>query len=161
MSAQDNIEYQESWNKDELSQIPFGFKPLLVTGFTNREILFSAEWRFEALIAPAPAGPWHIIQPGTDQQELLTTDHWKIAHPGIQHLDITDWHNLTGTYNEKNIRWSNSQNRFVYDNNRPVIFPAAEEEETAEVSQLLETSQRILERTTAKVSPETTTSTSP
>jgi len=42
MSAKDNIEYQEPWNEDELTQIPFGFEPLLVTGFTNREIIFSA-----------------------------------------------------------------------------------------------------------------------
>ena len=159
MSASDNVEYQEPWNEDELNQIPFGFEPLLVTGFANKEIVFSAKWRSEALIAPTPTGPWHIIQPGTDKREPLTASHWKVVHPGIQHLDITDWHNLAGTYNEKNIRWSRTQNRFVYDNSRPVNFPAEEEDETAEVSQLLETSQRILERTTAKVSPETTTST--
>jgi len=162
MSAQDNIEYQEPWNEDELTQIPFSFEPLCVTGFMNREILFSAKWRSEALIAPAPAGPWHIIHPGTDQQELLTTDHWKIVYPGIQHLDITDWHNLAGTYNRKNVRWSCSQNHFIYDNNRPVIFPTEEEAKTAEVSQLLESSRQILERTTAtttsmlpQTSPET------
>ena len=89
MSAKDNIEYQEPWNEDELTQIPLGFEPLLVTGFTNREIVFSAKWRSEALIAPAPTGPWHIIQPGTDKREPLTTSHWRIVHPGIQHLDIT------------------------------------------------------------------------
>ena len=161
MSASNNIEYQDPWSKNKQADLPFGFEPTIVTSFANKALLFSARWRSETLIAPTSNGPWSILHPNTNKQEPLTTDHWKIVHPGIQYLDITDWHNLTGTYNEKNFRWSSTQNRFVYDNNRPVTFPIDEEGKAAEVSQLLESSRQTLERTAAKLTPEATPSTLP
>ena len=159
MSARDNIDYQGTWSTDEAALAPFGFEPDLVTDFRDGNTVYSAKWKTESVIAPAPLGPWRIIRPDNNEPEPVTTDHWKVVHPGIQHVSILDWHALTGTYDDKNVRWSRTQNRFVYDNNCAVIFPTEEEGEAAEVSQLLESSRQTLERTATKVTPSSSTTT--
>ena len=116
MSANENIDFQGTWSTEEAALAPFGFEPDLVTEFKDGSTVYSAKWKTENVIAPRPRGPWEIIQPDS-QTEKITDDHWKLIHPGIQHVTVLDWHNLTGTYDDKGVRWSRSQNRFVYDNN--------------------------------------------
>ena len=112
---------------------------------------------------PITFGTWHNeliftydLVHGTwtfDSNDLqLTPQDWESYYPRILQLDnVVAVKNLTGFYNGKRARWSESNNHWQYFNHTPVIFSDPEE---LEVSKVLEDIATTLERTTGKLTPE-------
>ena len=145
------------WEENELALLPYGFEPLEVLVNKNNadDVAFTAKWRTLQVATDHLRKPWNIIKQDKSIELITQNNHWELVHPGIKHITVTDWKTLTGTFQDKAVHWSKTNNTFLYDNNRRVHFPQKPDEEE-EVSQLLESSTQILERTKTKLTPETT-----
>jgi hypothetical protein len=149
------------WTPEEEAQLPYGFRANnILTSPDDPDILiFAAIWNEDNVVGETPTGPWKFLKDNGDL-ENLTIDDWEIRHPGIKLITVNDWHHLEGTYKDKDVHWSCSQQKFAYYNHVPVHFPEPEEEEE-QVSQLLEASIQSVERSRSRLTPEATASTLP
>src|SRR6202000_409508 len=72
-------------------------------------------------------------------------------------VHVTNHHNLEGTFDDKYVRWSKSQNSWVYRNNRPVHFPPpvssdSESGDEGAVTAILERTEQTLVAATSALS---------
>src|SRR5882672_6002613 len=79
---------------------------------------YTALWQDRPVTAQRPSGPWSYVLPDRSTN-LIPEEDLEQVHPGISRVNITDWHTLHGTFENKDIHWSSSQKSFVYANNRP------------------------------------------
>ena len=63
-------------------------------------------------------GPWENYH----NDKPLTFDDWEKYYPFISEVQDLNKHILTGTYRNKQVRWSRTQKAWVYLNHRPVNF---------------------------------------
>ena len=76
-----------------------------------------ATWN-EQPIQRYASGPWENYH----NDKPLTLDDWEQYYPFISEVQEPDRHTLTGTYRNKQVRWSQTQQAWVYLNHRPVNF---------------------------------------
>lgn len=130
---------------------------VLKTDYHN--FYYTARWGNRQIISDHSSGPWAFLNPDKSTEDL-TPKHWEEAYPGLSHVKIYDWHLLLGTFQDKPVHWSPTQNAFTYTNNRKVNFPPPTPEEE-EVSQLLDSSIQTIERATARLTPDAPTTSLP
>jgi hypothetical protein len=157
----EEIYSEQSWTSNETDQLPYGYKPnkILIADSNPDTTIYNAVWYNDPVLALHPTGPWALINQGKENEQI-TLVHWEQAHPGITHVDVTNWHTLEGTFNDSFVRWSYSRQYWVYRNNRKVNFPEKPSEEE-EVSQVLDESISALEQTRSKLTPLTPTTSLP
>jgi Retrotransposon gag protein len=146
----------DTYTPKELEKLPYEFTPGQVLTKQDDEdfISYTAQWGNRPVVSPSSIGPWSFLNQD-DSLELITPHHWERKYHGISNINITDWHILRGFYQGKYVQWSKNQDRFIYDNNRPVDFSKATTSgDEAEVSELLEASLQSVERTRSRLTPE-------
>ena len=104
--------------EEEVNALPFDATNLEVyvgeeTGIRSQ----FANWN-ENQIQRYERGSWENYH--TDKP--LTLDDWEKYYPFASEVQDLDRHTLTGTYRNKQVRWSRTQKAWVYLNHRPVNF---------------------------------------
>jgi hypothetical protein len=145
-------------NEQEQAKLPFQFK----AGYWSRDTddpedppVVYATWRDELVWSLQLTGsPWFLAK----GSEELTENHYKLVYNHIDDPRLTLTKNtntsLEALFKEKKIRWSESNHRWQYFNHVPVDFSLDEEQESEEVSALLETTIQTATRTLATLTPE-------
>ena len=117
-----------------------------------------ATWRNQLLWAPDAHGPWKF----DNDDSLLDDSHLELVYHHLSNVEITvnNQSNLEGIYNDKRVRWSQSNNRWQYFNHQPVLFPETplssddQDPDVSAVTALLQTTTESVSRTLAAVTPE-------
>ena len=104
--------------EEEVNALPFDATEFEV--YFNEETQVRsqfANWN-ETQIQRYEQGPWenyHTNKP-------LTLDDWEKYYPFASEIQDLNRHTLTGTYRNKQARWSRTQKAWVYLNHRPINF---------------------------------------
>ena len=93
---------------------------------TDHEVYFNQETQVRSQFANwndqpiqrYEQGPWENYH--TDKP--LTLDDWEKYYPFTSEIRELDKHTLTGTYRNKQVRWSRTQKTWTYRNHHPVNF---------------------------------------
>ena len=104
--------------EEEVNALPFNA--------TDFEVYFNEETQVRSQFANwndrqiqrYQQGPWENYH----NDKPLTLDDWEQHYPFISAVQELDKHTLTGTYRNKQVRWSRTQRAWVYLNHRPVNF---------------------------------------
>jgi hypothetical protein len=155
---------QDPWSEIESANLFYGFTAnnILTKTDDNNFLLYSAIWQGKPVVGETTFGPWEFLH-DNQSRERVTEQHWDEVHPGFSRVDVTTNtpHELSGTYNGKEVRWSRSKNSFIYRNNHRVDFSKHDDSDEEQVSSLLEASLQSVERSRSKLTPETPTSSLP
>jgi hypothetical protein len=155
---------QDPWSEIESANLFYGFTAnnILTKTDDNNFLLYSAIWQGKPVVGETTFGPWEFLH-DDQSRERVTEQHWDEVHPGFSRVDVTTNtpHELSGTYNGKEVRWSRSKNSFIYRNNHRVDFSKHDDSDEEQVSSLLEASLQSVERSRSKLTPETPTSSLP
>ena len=104
--------------EEEVNTLPFNATDFEV--YYNEETQVRsqfANWN-DQQIQRYQQGPWENYH----NDKPLTLDDWEKHYPFISEIQELDRHTLTGTYRNKQVRWSRTQGTWVYLNHRPVNF---------------------------------------
>ncbi len=102
--------------QNELDLVPFYLNDL---GYSQTHDYYFATFGAVALSADQPEGPW-TLSDGT----LVTPENFIANLPKSKFLSDINPKTLRATYQGKQIRFSQSQGSWVYQNNHPVSFPS-------------------------------------
>ena len=135
----------ENWTKDELTKQLFD---------TSRPYYQDQRWYctwHEHLIytteTPEEFSTWLYAE---NDKEI--DDDFEKYYPNFDDVEDFNFLTFTGTYLSKKVRWSRSQHRWVYLNNRPVDFTEEKtSDEEGQVSALLERAVTAVASATASV----------
>ena len=150
--------------QDEVDELPFDFTDLEPYQFSDSLVTY-AKFQGRNLVR-INRNPWTYDD---GDKEVFSAHSCEPFYPGITKVEVANWHTLEGFYQDKFVRWSRSQSKWIYKNHHPVAFtsePPLEEEE-AQVSEILEraevaltTATTSLQRLTPDPTPEAGPSTS-
>ena len=120
----------------------------------GEQILF-AKFRNEAIYSQGVGHTWKY----EDGRETVEESHFKASFVGYGLVDNLNYHTGTAKFRGKEIKYNKRNHRWVYLNNCPVNFHTpsehstlAEEEDTIQVEELLETTECTIVATTQKLS---------
>src|SRR6266702_4022292 len=117
--------------------------------YSLEDNLVYATWNGRVVSSLNAKFPWTFV----DKQRQVHFDDYKESFLNIERVFDLEYTGLTGQYRSKSVGWSNAQQRWIYRNNRVVVFTDSEKEasdpetpqddlgsddEQEEVSQLLE-----------------------
>jgi hypothetical protein len=123
------------------------------TNIQGSRILF-AKFGSEAIYLRGVGHTWKY----EDGRETVEESHFKAAFVDHKLIDKLDYHKGTAEFRGKEIKYDKKNYRWTYLNNRPVNFHTserntlAEEEDTVQVEELLETTERTIVAATQKLS---------
>jgi hypothetical protein len=127
-------------------------RPVYCTGeyFSFEDNLVHAQFFNREVTSTDGGFPWKY----TDTNEDIPDEDFERFFPHIQEVHHLDWTVLTGTYQNKDVSWSFTQECWVYGNHRPVTFQSTtdSEEEQAQVTELLDSTARTLTALLSQVS---------
>ena len=137
----------------QLDLLPFDFEnPYFILPETDdNDLTYFATWHDRLCWTLDLTQPlsWTFADNDLD----ITVQDWERFYPGFLQLDSVHLQpTLTGVYNNQQTRWSKTQNRWTYNNHRPVIFDNEEEDVDRALSSATETLQRTREKLTPDLS---------
>jgi hypothetical protein len=115
------------------------------TNIQGSRILF-AKFRNEAIYSRGVGHMWKY----EDGRETVEETHFKASFVNHELVDKLDYHKGTAEFRGKEIKYDKKNYRWTYLNNRPVNFHTsehntpAEEDDTVQVKELLETTERTI-----------------
>jgi hypothetical protein len=139
----------------ELAELPFGFlDPHWVHQDPPYSDYVEAIWNTFTVWSTLPTGLWHWN--ANDQQ--LTYGDWESFHPGFHLVDITTntVQELSGSYQDKSVKYNATASRWEYLNHKPVNFPSPETDDpdVTEVSALLDSAITLVSRSHSTLTPD-------
>jgi hypothetical protein len=123
------------------------------TNIQGSRILF-AKFGSEAIYSQGVGHTWKY----EDGRETVEETHFKASFVDYELIDKLDYHKGTAEFQGKEIKYNKKNYRWTYLNNCPVNFHTskrntpAEEEDTVQVEELLETTERTIIAATQKLS---------
>src|SRR3982074_2357562 len=84
--------------KEEKDLLPFDFKRSLAVPADDGTTTYYAEWHRHDVCNFDLDLPWHFDHSSewVSQDPLITPADWETYYPGFRHVNITNWHTLTG-----------------------------------------------------------------
>jgi hypothetical protein len=138
----------------ETRHLPYTTTESFVANIQGSRILF-AKFGSEAIYSRGVGHTWKY----EDGRETVEESHFKASFVDYGLVDNLDYHTGTAEFWEKEIKYDRKNHRWTYLNNRPVNFHTpsecntpAEEEDTVQVEELLETTERTIIAATQKLS---------
>jgi len=140
---------------DELAALPFGFlDPHWVHQNPPYSDYIKATWNSFSVWSTLPTGPWHW---DADDKNLTDSD-WESFYPGYYLIDVNtnSIHELSGSYQDKLVKYNPSAERWEYLNHKPVQFPKSEidDPDDTEVTALLDSATASISRSRLALTPE-------
>ena len=137
--------------EEELTNLPYNFTDLVIYEEGNQRVAYTV-WN-DRDVTKLHQKPWQFEH----SSEVITRDDWEQFYPGHSRVHVTNHRSLEGTFDNKYVRWSKSQNSWVYRNNRPVHFPPPEPSDSESgdegaVTAILERTKQTLVAATSALS---------
>jgi Retrotransposon gag protein len=109
-------------------------------------------WNTFLVWANRAIGPWFW---DANSEELFTND-WNLFYPGHKHVDINDLHELSGTYQDKSVKYNSTSTRWEYLNHKLVNFEPSKTDnpDVTEVSALLDSAVASVSRSRSALTRE-------
>ena len=131
----------------ETRHLPYTSTESFATNIQGSRILF-AKFGSEAIYSQGVGHTWKY----EDGRETVEETHFKAFFIDLDHklVDNLDYHTGTAEFQGKEIKYDRKNHRWTYLNNRPVNFHTsehntpAEEEDTVQVEELLETTEQTI-----------------
>jgi hypothetical protein len=137
----------------ETRHLPYTSTESFATNIQGSRILF-AKFGSEAIYSRGVGHTWKY----EDGRETVEETHFKASFVDHELVDKLNYHKGTAEFWGKEIKYDKKNYRWTYLNNRPVNFHTsernmpAEEENTVQVEELLETTERTIVAATQKLS---------
>jgi hypothetical protein len=140
---------------NELAALPFGFlDPHWVHQDPPYSDYIEAIWNTFSVWSNLPTSPWHW---NADNKELTDSD-WESFYPGYYLIDVTtnSIHELSGSYQDKLVKYNINAERWEYLNHKPVQLPSLEtnDPDDTEVTALLDSATTSVSRSCFALTPE-------
>jgi hypothetical protein len=140
--------------EQESHHLPYKTKEFFAANIQGERILF-AKFRNEAIYSRGVGHTWKF----EEDREIVEEKHFKATFVNYRLVDDLNYLAGTATFWGKEIKYDKRNNCWIYLNNRPVNFHTlsehntpAEEEDTVQVEELLETTERTIVAATQKLS---------
>jgi hypothetical protein len=139
--------------EQEATHIPYTSKESFATNIRGEQILF-VKFGSEAIYSRGVGHTWKY----EDGRDTIEESHFKASFVDYGLVDNLDYLTGTAEFRGKEIKYDKKSNCWVYLNNRPVNFNTserntpAEEEDTVQVEELLELTERTIVAATQKLS---------
>jgi hypothetical protein len=140
-------------NKVEINHLPYTTKEAFATNIRGDWILF-AKFGSEAIYSKGVGHSWRY----EDGRDTVEEAHFQASFVDYGLVDNLDYQAGTTEFRGKKIKYDKDNHHWIYLNNRTVNFNTsehntpAEEEDTAHVKELLETTEQTLIAATQKLS---------
>jgi len=140
--------------ESETHHLPYTTKKSFAANIQGERILF-AKFGSKAIYSRGVGHTWKF----EDGRETVEEAHFKASFVNYGLVDNLDYHTETAEFRGKEIKYNKRNHCWTYLNNHPVNFHTssecntpAEEEDTVQVEELLETTKRTIVATTQKLS---------
>jgi hypothetical protein len=140
--------------ESEIHHLPYTTKESFVVNIRGERILF-AKFGSKAIYLRGVGHMWKY----EDGRETIEESHFKASFVNYGLVDNLDYHTGTAEFRGKKVKYNRKNHCWTYLNNRPVNFHTpskcntlAEEEDTIQVEELLETTEQTIIATTQKLS---------
>ena len=140
-------------NEPELNHLPYTIKEAFATNIRGERILF-AKFGSEAIYSKGVGHSWRY----EDGRDTVEESHLRASFVDYGLVDNLDYQSGTAEFQGKKIKYDKDNHCWIYLNNCMVNFHTsehntlAEEEDTAHVEELLETTEQTLVAATQKLS---------
>jgi hypothetical protein len=139
----------------ETHHLPYTTKESFAANIQGERILFVKFGR-EAIYSRGVGHTWKY----EDGRETIEESHFKASFVDYGLVDNLNYHTGTAEFQGKEVKYDRKNHRWTYLNNRPVNFhtpserntPVEEEEDTVQVKELLEMTERTIVAATQKLS---------
>jgi len=137
----------------ETRHLPYTSTESFATNIQGSQILF-AKFGSEAIYSRGVGHMWKY----EDGRETVEETHFKASFVDHEQVDKLDFHKGTAKFRGKEIKYDRKNYCWTYLNNHPVNFHTserntpAEEDDTVQVEELLETTERTIIAATQKLS---------
>jgi hypothetical protein len=140
---------------NKLAALPFGFlDPHWIHQDPPYSDYIEATWNTFSVWSNLPTGPWHW---NADDKELTDGD-WESFYPGYYLIDVTtnSIHELSGSYQDKLVKYNANTERWEYLDHKPVQFPSLEPDDPddTEVTALLDSATASISHSRLALTPE-------